>query len=63
MSTRRAWPKRDDVGTGHEPDGLCADRSDHPAHLVTAGSLSPYWCTANQATREPYRSQRRQDRR
>jgi hypothetical protein len=49
------------VGTGEEPDGLCGDRSEHRAHLVTEGSLAPFWCTADQSTREPGRSQRRQD--
>ena len=49
------------VGTGQEPDGLCGDRGEHRAHLVTEGSLAPFWCTADQTAREPGRSQRRAD--
>lgn len=49
------------VGTGEEPDGLCGDRGEHRAHLVTEGSLAPFWCTADQDQREPGRSQRRAD--
>jgi hypothetical protein len=45
------------VGTGEEPDGLCGDRTDHEAHLVREGSLAPFWCTAEQDKREPYRSE------
>lgn len=47
------------IGTGEEPDGLCANRQEHRPHLVTEGSLAPFWCTANQDDREPYRSERR----
>jgi hypothetical protein len=42
-----------------EPDGLCADRSEHPAHLHESSSLGIFWCTADQAAREPWRSERR----
>lgn len=45
------------------PLGLCSDRADHDPHQVEAGSLAPYWCTADQSTREPAASQRRQDKR
>lgn len=47
------------IGTGEEPDGLCANKEDHRPHLVTEGSLAPFWCTAIQADREPFRSERR----
>lgn len=50
---------RDDVGTGHEPDGLCADRGEHRAHLHDSGTLGRFWCTADQSQREPWRSERR----
>lgn len=45
------------------PDGLCANREDHEPHLVTVGSLAPFWCTADQSQREPFRSeqQRREE--
>lgn len=39
--------------------GLCADKMDHEPHLVTAGSLAPFWCTAVQSDREPWRSEQR----
>jgi hypothetical protein len=47
------------VGTGHEPDGLCADRSEHRAHLHESRTLGRFWCTADQSRREPWRSERR----
>jgi hypothetical protein len=47
------------VGTGEEPDGLCADRSEHRAHLHDSASLGRFWCTADQSQREPWRSERR----
>lgn len=49
------------VGTGEEPNGLCGNRAEHTPHLVTEGTLAPFWCTADQSTREPGRSQRRAD--
>lgn len=36
------------------PLGLCADKADHAPHRVDAGSLAPFWCTADQKTRQPY---------
>ena len=40
------------------PRGLCANREDHPSHLVETGSLAPFICKARQEDREPYRSER-----
>lgn len=45
--------------TDEPPNGLCPDREQHLPHLVTEGSLAPFYCTANQDDREPYRSERR----
>jgi hypothetical protein len=39
----------DVVGTGEEPDGLCADRSEHRAHLHDSRTLGSFWCTAQRA--------------
>lgn len=39
--------------------GLCADKADHDPHLVVQGSLAPFWCTAIQSDREPWRSEQR----
>lgn len=47
------------VGTGEEPDGLCGDKADHPAHLHDSHTLGRFWCTARQTDREPYRSEQR----
>lgn len=47
------------VGTGQEPDGLCADRGEHRAHLHDSETLGRFWCTADQSQREPWRSERR----
>lgn len=58
MSTRRTWGMLSAVGTGREPDGLCADRGPHRAHLHDSPSLGRFWCTANQSQREPGRSER-----
>lgn len=41
------------------PDGLCAIKDDHHAHPVLDGSLAPFWCTADQSQREPWRSEQR----
>lgn len=41
------------------PEGLCADRTEHPAHLHESPSLGRFWCTADQSQREPWRSERR----
>lgn len=43
--------------------GLCANRGEHDPHLVTEGSLAPFYCSADQTQREPYRSEhkRQQD--
>lgn len=41
------------------PLGLCADKLDHAPHDVLTGSLAPFCCTADQSTREPYRSETR----
>lgn len=41
------------------PEGLCADRTEHPAHLHESSSLGRFWCTADQSQREPWRSERR----
>jgi hypothetical protein len=49
----------EEVGTGHEPDGLCGRRDEHRAHMVVEGSLAPFWCTADQSQREPGSSERR----
>jgi hypothetical protein len=45
------------------PEGLCADRSEHPPHRHDSASLGRFWCTADQEQREPHRSQRLQDQR
>lgn len=42
--------------------GLCANKEDHEAHLVLTGSLAPFWCTAIQSDREPWRSEQRRKR-
>lgn len=39
--------------------GLCANKEDHEAHLVVIGALAPFWCTAVQSDREPWRSEQR----
>jgi hypothetical protein len=39
--------------------GLCANKEDHEAHLVLEGSMAPFWCTAIQSDREPWRSEQR----
>lgn len=44
------------------PAGLCADKDDHEPHLVLVGSLAPFWCTAVQSDREPWRSEQRRKR-
>lgn len=59
MSTRRTWPRSEEVGTGREPDGLCGDRSEHAAHMHDSQTLGRFWCTADQSQREPHRSERR----
>lgn len=41
------------------PEGLCGDRTEHPAHLHESPSLGRFWCTADQDQREPWRSERR----
>lgn len=41
------------------PNGLCANKADHAPHPVYEGTLAPYWCTARQEDREPYRSEQR----
>ncbi len=41
------------------PQGLCADRTEHPGHLHESPSLGRFWCTADQSQREPGRSERR----
>lgn len=30
------------VGTGQEPDGLCADRGEHRSHLHDSGALGRF---------------------
>jgi hypothetical protein len=40
------------------PDGLCAQRGDHPDHEHTSESLGRFWCTGREADREPGRSER-----
>lgn len=47
------------IGTGEEPDGLCGNKEDHTPHLYDSASLGRFWCTAIQADREPFRSERR----
>jgi hypothetical protein len=42
-----------------DPGGLCRVRAEHLPHRVVTGSLAPYWCRADQAEREPARSERR----
>lgn len=41
------------------PAGLCANKDDHFGHPVLEGSLAPFWCTAIQSQREPFRSEQR----
>lgn len=43
------------------PDGLCGDRAEHSPHAHHSASLGRFWCTADQAQREPGRSERRRD--
>lgn len=62
MKIRRTYPLTADVGTGAEPDGLCANRNDHQPHMVRGGSLGTFWCTADQSKREPGRSESRRGR-
>jgi hypothetical protein len=38
--------------------GLCANRAEHAPHLVTEGSLAPYWCHADQSRRLPGAAER-----
>lgn len=47
------------VGTGLEPDGLCAGRGKHAGHLHDSVTLGRFWCTGDPADREPGRSERR----
>lgn len=49
------------IGTGEEPDGLCADKADHAPHLHDSPTLGRFWCTADQRMREPYRSEQRRN--
>lgn len=39
--------------------GLCGIREDHEPHAVSTGSLSPYWCHADQSHRLPYAAEQR----
>lgn len=41
------------------PWGLCANKDDHRPHPVFEGTLAPFFCTAHQDSREPYRSEQR----
>lgn len=62
MAIRRVGLGRDigdEVGTGNEPDGLCADRGPHKPHLEDSPTLGRFWCTADQSQREPGRSESR----
>lgn len=59
MTVRRTYADSDEVGTGREPDGLCAERGEHPAHMHDSVSLGRFWCTADQSQREPGRSEAR----
>jgi hypothetical protein len=43
------------------PKGLCANKNDHAPHPVYEGALAPFWCTAEQEDREPYRSEQRRN--
>lgn len=43
------------------PLGLCADKSEHRPHLVSSGSLAPFWCTADQSERLPFAAERRRN--
>lgn len=52
-------PSRPTGNIDQLPLGLCADKADHAPHRVTTGSLAPFWCTADQKTREPYASEQR----
>lgn len=40
------------------PRGLCGYKLNHEGHLVTTGSLAPYWCHADQTKRLPYAAER-----
>lgn len=60
----RAPHQAADIGRRHVVErhtvrGLCASREEHAPHLVTDGSLAPYWCTAKQSERLPYAAERR----
>jgi hypothetical protein len=50
-------------GTVCPGTGLCAQKDDHPPHLVVTGSLAPYWCTAIQTDRQPFKGEQEQRRR
>jgi hypothetical protein len=41
------------------PNGLCSDRSDHQPHIQKGSNIGPFWCTADQSQREPFKSERR----
>lgn len=41
------------------PVGLCGNKADHEPHDVTAGSLAPFHCSADQSARLPYAAERR----
>jgi len=44
------------MGDTH-PWGLCANKDNHRPHPVYEGSLAPFFCSAHQESREPYRSE------
>jgi len=53
------WRLVEDVAPPGLVAGLCGDRREHGAHVHDSASLGRFWCTADQAQREPGRSERR----
>lgn len=49
--------ERKDLPAG-PPNGLCPDREEHVPHWYDSKTLGRFWCTADQSTREPGRSER-----
>lgn len=46
---------------GRLPVGLCGDKADHTGHVHESATLGRFWCTADQTSREPYRSEVRRE--
>lgn len=53
------WQRVDRPRPGEMPVGLCSERGDHVPHVHESLTLGRFWCTADQLTREPGRSERK----